>query len=702
MSRSSVIWSQVYGSEFGRFEKNEQNMLGLGKTFFLFEESNARPPVLSASGTSLGMSANRRLPDDMPLLAALRAAMRQHVLQGGHAGATLRSQLDAPSVVAKDVLLNLLHKRSLPSTGSGFGADSQLMQQGDGIGSSPLSIPELASLLARDSLVWHMRCVNNSGSSNGGFNASSMWDEQVPVVSPMSAKGSTTLPTPQHPHQLLLSLIAVAQREWKALMSVRVETVKVFQYAAVSANSTMEANGISCSLQPTGSSSSSSNVPAATTDDLLLVLSDRVNAAANLARKSVPFIPHVDAFGVLSLFNPTVHAIVAAAQSHPNPGPLVAPTVASLRLLFQELNPTTVGRQYFTHANLCSTSTSEDYFASLLRWADSPEDICLLAARGVPPGMRRLYYAKLLHLSIGVVPTASPQTTSTSRNLSFVSPFSQQRVTCPTPAAGTSPSQGSAIPCVVQNSVDPTVRVLTGIMQADANSHVGDSDKFFVFIDEVTTVSLALLHDPTVVQIRLRHVLRLLQRERELSSFSVVGDPTKMLGSAPIATSSLCVAPLCFVSGDVEELYELASAMYGELWIRIHCPSLDLFSLCFTFEELSSHFCPHVTFHCFTKLGFSPLAIALPWMVTGFAKLLEPLETLHLWDLLLAYHCMETSSTRPHASPLYLLAALAVSIISFRSGLVLACTTREQVEQVFDDGLKLRPVLLLQQLLFMS
>ena len=34
MSRSSVIWSQVYGSEFGRFEKNEQNMLGLGKTFF--------------------------------------------------------------------------------------------------------------------------------------------------------------------------------------------------------------------------------------------------------------------------------------------------------------------------------------------------------------------------------------------------------------------------------------------------------------------------------------------------------------------------------------------------------------------------------------------------------------------------------------------------------------------------------------------
>jgi hypothetical protein len=598
-----------------------------------------------------------------------------------------KAQLDAPAVVAKDMLLNILQKRSAALSGTSGGGDGQAADS-----CWPPSCPtpgatETAALLARDSLVWHMRCIHNSTASNADSS------------------------NKQEAAQLLATVVAAAQREWKALMSVRLETFKVF------AGSMQERE-----VGPPPASGNNA-VPAATVDDLILVLCDRMNATAHNSRKSVPFAPAIDNFGVLSMFNSAVHAVVAASQTG-SPRTHCAPSVATLRGLFQELNPTLCSRQVFTHASLNSTAASEEFFAAFVRYADSPDEICMLAAaRGIPPGMRRLFYAKLLHLPVGAAAASGGPSLPLGRNISFASPFSQQRVTCPASpgynyggawpgsfcssawsfCSSASPA-GSPVPFVVQNSVDPTVRALASLMQTDVNTYVGDSDKYFVFVDEVTTVFLALLHDPTVSQLRLRHALRLLQRDtaKELSAFHTVGDATKMLGAVPLTTASLCIAPLCFATGDVEELYELASAMYGQLWMRIHAPSIDLFSMCLTFEGLASHFAPHAVLHCFTKLGFSPLSIALPWMVTGFAKLLEPQETLLLWDLLLAYHCMETSSTRPGASPYFLLAALAAAVFSFRSQLVLACSTKEQVEQVFEDGLKLRPIPLLQQLLFIS
>jgi hypothetical protein len=246
------------------------------------------------------------------------------------------------------------------------------------------------------------------------------------------------------------------------------------------------------------------------------------------------------------------------------------------------------------------------------------------------------------------------------------------------------------------------------MLTTDASQRIGDSDKYFVFVDDVVKIASAVVTDRSIPEKLLSVLLRQGLGKAELSHYIVTvggdcarGHRMPPMGFVPVSASMAAVGPVCYITGDVAEQYELTSAMMGQLWIRIQSVTTELLSMCLVFEMLTAHFAPSATLHCFIKLGVSPLSICLKWMVTGFAELLEPNETLALWDIMIAYHAKQNFGLGT-ASPFWILAAAAAAIFTLRGPLVVQCSTTDQLQRIFDDGVKLRPVPLLQQLLFLQ
>jgi hypothetical protein len=89
-------------------------------------------------------------------------------------------------------------------------------------------------------------------------------------------------------------------------------------------------------------------------------------------------------------------------------------------------------------------------------------------------------------------------------------------------------------------------------------------------------------------------------------------------------------------------------------------------------------------------LGCAPLAIALPWMTTAFVEVLPVQEVLLLWDRLIGF---DTVLVLPVA---------AVAILAWRSQLLQAAQSIDEVQALLDDLEEVQIVPLLQATLFLS
>lgn len=207
---------------------------------------------------------------------------------------------------------------------------------------------------------------------------------------------------------------------------------------------------------------------------------------------------------------------------------------------------------------------------------------------------------------------------------------------------------------------------------------------------------------------------------------------------------TLLMAPICNVTGDTVEQYELVVAMMSQLWKRVVGPTPELLQCCLIFEKLTEAYALPAVTKAVRVLQHPPLLLALEWMLTGFAEVLPPSEVLIFWDLLLSYHMREmlqrsplscsvsnhmkiyastpgrtpplvaregndsdckdvpqsTSSPATVPCALWLLAVMAAAIFVYRAPLVERAETREQLLQVFSSTHHLSARLLIQQLLF--
>ncbi|EPY25495.1 hypothetical protein STCU_06748 [Strigomonas culicis] len=261
--------------------------------------------------------------------------------------------------------------------------------------------------------------------------------------------------------------------------------------------------------------------------------------------------------------------------------------------------------------------------------------------------------------------------------------------------------------------------------------YVGDSDKYFVYEDDVKVLLEALVTDKSLPDGQFKSTLAQLGRPTECFDsyivylFSRKGDlilqTAPPCGFLPVAAFALLVAPVCYTTGDTVEQYALASALTGQLWFRLQGPTPELLQGALLFERLVARLAPGAARHMRHTLQLSPLRLALEWITTGFAELLDPVEVLVLWDLLLAYHVREVQERSPLSAltgllaldpdtpleglpkapcALWLMAIFAAAIFVFRAPMVERCTGRRDVLSLFSVGhqLKVRP--LLQYILF--
>lgn len=163
-------------------------------------------------------------------------------------------------------------------------------------------------------------------------------------------------------------------------------------------------------------------------------------------------------------------------------------------------------------------------------------------------------------------------------------------------------------------------------------------------------------------------------------------------GIVPFRGFSLYAAPFAFLSDKLEVAYPLFQGFYCAYLSKLHTLSSHsntLLPLCALFESLVFTSAPHVAFHLI-NLGpeVSPLKIAFPWIVRGFAGCIPGEQTLLLWDRVIGFGSTE------------LIAVLAAAVFTFRSRMILSATKAEDLELIFSDLSMLKVVPLLQHFLF--
>lgn len=541
-------------------------------------------------------------------------------------------------------------------------------------------------------------------------------------------------------------IVNAAQREWRALINVRVESLKILAMnpslrssRSVPATTTAANNdgtdqeGSSASPR----SASSGAAPALTSDDLLNICLERGNAAVvgAMKRRATAAAAHststqpnhidthkggnsvaggtttrspvqVENLGYFSSFHSSIVLIFQEAN--------LIPTISDLREALSELDPAAgPARANYNHHGVSTAPLAEDLFTHLIESGDRPDLLChSVLRRGVPPSLRRLVYAKLLHLPLSLSPASTGALAAsnvtggcrTRRIVRFATANAAK-------ALAESAQQGRSSQ---SNSGDPALQARQLIRQmvaSDASSRIGDSDKYFLFLDECTAVATALLEDSNIADYHLKRQVE--QHGGDVAAYlssniSPSGMRVPTCGVMPFSSSASVVAPLSYITGDLCEMYELAAAMQGQIWSPVQSATPEMFAMLILFERLTAHFAPAAVFHCHTKLSFSLLNVSFKWMVTGFSELFEPAQVLEAWDLLVGVNAQNffgpTNSKNAAAGaamPYWVLAAIAASVVVFRAPLVQQAFSQFQVHRLFDDCVKLSPVLLLQQMLFL-
>lgn len=633
---------------------------------------------------------------------------------------------------------------------------------------------QIANKFTRDALLWTTRALEWKArhAAHAPFPFPGQAPPPTTTTTSLSVSSATSVAHSAHggshqqhhrdaasittPKEAVSFLVSAAQREWRALVHVRLESLKIISQYPLGASraATQSASNGGGDSDTKIRSSGSGAAPVLVPDDLFSTLVERVNAALPAARRrcaegvgSNPVIPNdngpaIENIGLFSSFHSSVKQLAFDCG--------LLPSITQVREAFVDLDPSQgPPRKEISHATLNSISAADVAFAELVDSGDRPDAICSSAMRGVPPSMRRVVYAKLLQLTLTVsiaagVGSAGPtvggnssgsasvgtlrplQQSNTSGSGSATNPaLDSRRVRFATANAAkslsdsmmigrsaASPSTGSG-----DGSLDIGHRMRQLIRQmvaTDVQSRIGDSDKYFVFVDEATAVATAAVEDRNIADHHLRRVLEQRGETTDWHQFlsiavtSAATADSPALGKAripasgvmPITGCSGVIGPLLFVTADVHEVYELATAMQGQIWGLIQSCTTDTLGMVLLFESLVAHAAPAAVLHCHTRLGLPPGQLVMRWAINGFADMLEPVEALQLWDVLLAIHCRSYFG-KTKAKPFWVLAVCAAAIFVFRAPLLQQCASASQALKIFDDGVKLRPIPLMQQLLFL-
>lgn len=425
----------------------------------------------------------------------------------------------------------------------------------------------------------------------------------------------------------------------------------------------------------------------------------------------------VDQLGILTVFQRHVQALRTF--------PAIVPTLEVLRESFVELHPSNLTVSCPCGALDSTLEMAEAQLDAFLRIGEETEQVASLLREGLHPSVRRLIYARALQVPLAVTdgkPMFLPQgglmtnhfQHGLARYLTCSSRHARDKVKRRFQHHYSSPKQ------------EGRARLLQRLVLDDMFTAVGDSDKYFVYTDDIEVVGTALVVDRSLPDLKLKHTLRQLGRpEGSLEHYitflryqedHLIMQKAPACGFFPIEGSTFLLAPLCNVTGDTVEQYELMSAMLSQLWGRLQGPTPELLQCCLLFESLVQRLALPAVLHATRNLQYPPLVLAMRWMLTGFADLLDSFEVLSFWDLVLSYHVREMHRRSPLSAPaglasamptdsatpcaLWLLPMYAAAIFVLRAPMVEACRTAAEVDVVFATGHQLRTRSLLQGLLF--
>lgn len=516
---------------------------------------------------------------------------------------------------------------------------------------------------------------------------------------------------------VLQGLLAVSMERWQAMLTdkiddaIALEAAEKERAAAERPSKSAADSGVSSTAAPTVGPMLPS------IDELYAVLLDGLNDDATRRYVADVLSVEVDNSGINStgLITPFEPHVQAVAHWFP----AIAPDYKALRRCFDCLAPGRVScvANWVETLGGSSLNVAEEQLDGLMRDGDSVEALAAMLRASVHPSLRRLVYPRAFAVPLRVTDGRPPF-----------------------PAEGefvVNGTAGRAIPslltCASRYGRDKVARryqhtfsalqeartrCLQRMAQKDVLIYVGDSDRYFVYQDDADLMATALVSDRSVPVDGLKAALVQLGRSDALDGYvaylrhregDLIHRKAPPCGFVPVAGSSLFVAPVANITGDTVEQYELVSAMFGQLWGRLQGPTPELLQCCLIFEKLIADLALPATLHATRVLQTPPLRLALDWMLTGFANILDPFELLILWDWIAAYHAQEMHSRGTLSMPvglarstvtaaasaatdaghcgapcaLWLLPIMAAGLFVSRAPLILKCRSKLDMEALF-------------------
>ncbi|OQS03927.1 hypothetical protein THRCLA_03790 [Thraustotheca clavata] len=213
-----------------------------------------------------------------------------------------------------------------------------------------------------------------------------------------------------------------------------------------------------------------------------------------------------------------------------------------------------------------------------------------------------------------------------------------------------------------------------------------DSSDYFPFEDHLRCVMLAFSRDATIPKQAVSTI--------DDPILATLKDGTQLnvppSGVYPISGLVMFAAPLCYLYNDPAHVYFIFREMYCRYWCQLYSISSkpnSILGLCKSFETVIVRTIPNVVYHL-VQHGIAPIAIAFPWIQSGFSGILEIDQVLLLWDRVIGYDSLEV------------LAIFAAALFTFRSQDLLLVLKAEDVKDLFSVALEIQVLPILQQFLF--
>ena len=270
------------------------------------------------------------------------------------------------------------------------------------------------------------------------------------------------------------------------------------------------------------------------------------------------------------------------------------------------------------------------------------------AKRGVPPTLRAKIYKKILNVEMS------------SRDYEYFA--------------------------ALKDHADRWELAIDDMLLQDARE-VCNEDKFFIFEDYINTLSVLFFRD--------KYVLENIKVKPHAPILGIAG-ADRVVGTVPPAGILPCqgfpryIAPFCYISDKMEEVYFIFREFYCKYLCHLHALSSNtqcIIGLCKFFEDLLQIYEPEVCYHL-NQLSINPLKIAFQWIFYGFIGYLEIDQLYLLWDRIVGFENLE------------ILAILAASIFVFRANLILNCSNQEEYDELFYDLSQIKVMPLIQHFLF--